>query len=425
MAHAIIVLPGTTGTSLVANQADETSQTPVWEYWAVREGAVLPSTGADALEKALYAGRPGGYGKKDKKTGLPKGYPSLIDSIVTAAQNAKATYVPMYTTWPTNTPPISPPQQQQPWLQWPLTANAVIGWGYDWRQDNLTVTALMLQNFLYSLVSSSPAVDKITLIGHSMGGLVSRTYLEHVGVNDTTIMPKIDQLITLGTPHLGAPLALGPISHTLDINLSGQGSGNAFIALLHDVLDVLEQPAVDNVIKMVDMVVNSNPMGISTYQLLPPGFTPFISSDGTDYSIFANNLPAGLVGLLKDAGMLQTNLTCAGNLFNVLNYTGTPANIAYNCLYGIVGTGNTAYDPSLAGQIYTTTGYSYTPGAMGGPLQPVETDNGGDLVVPKVSAMFTGNSSVTTYEVPGADHISMPSNPAIQTKVNALLNFAS
>jgi pimeloyl-ACP methyl ester carboxylesterase len=421
MVHAIIVLPGTTGTSLVADQANETSLTPVWEYWAVREGAVLPSKGADALEKPLYAGRPGGYGKKDKKTGLPKGYPALIDSIVTAARNAKATYVPMYTTWPTNTPPV---QQQQPWLQWPLTTNAVIGWGYDWRQDNLTVTALMLQNFLSSLVSTSPAVDRITLIGHSMGGLVSRTYLEHVGVNDTNILSKIDQLITLGTPHLGAPLALGPISRTFKIDLSGQGSGNAFISLLHDVLDVLAQPAVDNVVKMVDTVVNSNPMGISTYQLLPPSFTPFISSGGTDYSIFANNLPAGLVGLLKDAGMLQTNLTCASNLFNVLNYTGTPANIAYNCLYGIVGTGNTANDPTLASQIYTTTGYTYTPGAKDGPLQPVETDNGGDLVVPQTSAMFTGNSSVKTYPVSGADHISMPSNPKIQSVVNGLLNFA-
>ncbi len=43
---------------------------------------------------------------------------------------------------------------------------------------------------------------RITLIGHSMGGLVSRVYLQLLGGDR-----RVDTLITLGTPHLGSHAA--------------------------------------------------------------------------------------------------------------------------------------------------------------------------------------------------------------------------
>ncbi|MFA7290639.1 MAG: alpha/beta fold hydrolase [Rhodocyclaceae bacterium] len=43
--------------------------------------------------------------------------------------------------------------------------------------------------------------DRLTLVGHSMGGLAARAYLERHGV------ARVDQLVTLATPHAGSVLA--------------------------------------------------------------------------------------------------------------------------------------------------------------------------------------------------------------------------
>lgn len=48
--------------------------------------------------------------------------------------------------------------------------------------------------------------QKVTLIGHSFGGLIARHYLQHLGGVKTT-----DRLVTIATPHLGTYVAyLGP-----------------------------------------------------------------------------------------------------------------------------------------------------------------------------------------------------------------------
>ena len=432
MVHVIIVLPGTTGTSLVESQAEEASLKPLWMQGVLTELKLEPLTGVAAttaqMEKTtLWAGRPGGYGKIDKTTGGPAGYASLIDSIVAAAKTAGATYTAMYTNWPTDSPPLAATSAQSWGLTLPLTGNAVIGWGYDWRQDNLAVTGPMLQNFLYNLTGTGSQVDRITLIGHSMGGLVSRSYIEAVGPQsknpqDAKILGMIDQLITLGTPHLGAPLALGPISHTFTIDVHGQASGNIFLKAFTAILGDVEQFVADHAIDMVQNVVNSNPMGVSTYQLLPT--VPFIQSGGTNYPVYPfGSLPSGLQGLLKDTDINQENLTAATTFFGQLDYTGAKQTIPYQCLYGIV---STSFPPYGQENMFTTvTGYTYTPGKD--PLVEVQTNGGGDLVVPITSATFTGNTSplIKTYPIDGADHMTMPNNPAIQSQVNTLLNFAS
>ena len=47
-------------------------------------------------------------------------------------------------------------------------------------------------------ILSATGHEKLTLIGHSFGGLVSRAYLRHNGT------AKVERLITLGTPHGGS-----------------------------------------------------------------------------------------------------------------------------------------------------------------------------------------------------------------------------
>jgi pimeloyl-ACP methyl ester carboxylesterase len=67
---------------------------------------------------------------------------------------------------------------------------------YDWRQSNF-VTAERLRAFIES--KKELAGRKITIVAHSMGGLVAHIYLhDHGGARNTT------KLVTLGTPHLGS-----------------------------------------------------------------------------------------------------------------------------------------------------------------------------------------------------------------------------
>jgi|WetSurMetagenome_2_1015567.scaffolds.fasta_scaffold01057_3 pimeloyl-ACP methyl ester carboxylesterase len=79
---------------------------------------------------------------------------------------------------------------------------------YNWRQSNATTSLLLKQKIdeVKSACNSANLVDydcdKVDLIGHSMGGLVARTYIEgDKYAND------VDQLIFLATPQQGAPMA--------------------------------------------------------------------------------------------------------------------------------------------------------------------------------------------------------------------------
>lgn len=71
---------------------------------------------------------------------------------------------------------------------------------YNWRQSNVTSSILLKQKI--DEIENICNCDKVDLIGHSMGGLVARQYVQsnYYG-ND------VDQLIFLGTPHLGSPSA--------------------------------------------------------------------------------------------------------------------------------------------------------------------------------------------------------------------------
>jgi len=52
-------------------------------------------------------------------------------------------------------------------------------------------------------------VDQIALVGHSMGGLVARSAAHHADQDDQQWVRNVRQIISLGTPHLGAPLEQG------------------------------------------------------------------------------------------------------------------------------------------------------------------------------------------------------------------------
>jgi len=76
-----------------------------------------------------------------------------------------------------------------------LTARGhkVYRFGYDWRLDNT-----VLGGHLDSLISKIKD-PRVTIIAHSMGGLLSTSYVHRQGAK------RIKHLITLGTPFLGTP----------------------------------------------------------------------------------------------------------------------------------------------------------------------------------------------------------------------------
>lgn len=69
---------------------------------------------------------------------------------------------------------------------------------YDWRRTALE-NAGSLALFIQTNVPNTE--EKIDIIAHSFGGLVSRAYIEQFGSN------RIDHLLTAGTPHRGTALA--------------------------------------------------------------------------------------------------------------------------------------------------------------------------------------------------------------------------
>ncbi|MGA5299594.1 esterase/lipase family protein [Nucisporomicrobium flavum] len=69
---------------------------------------------------------------------------------------------------------------------------------------------LALAALLEELVASWPVpVEQLTLVGHSMGGLVIRSAGRQGAAAGHRWVPAVRHVVCLGTPHLGAPLARG------------------------------------------------------------------------------------------------------------------------------------------------------------------------------------------------------------------------
>ena len=72
----------------------------------------------------------------------------------------------------------------------------------------LRENGVALASLLDRLVASWPVeVERLTLIGHSQGGLVIRAACGVVGGSGRPWTERLTDVVTLGTPHLGAPLA--------------------------------------------------------------------------------------------------------------------------------------------------------------------------------------------------------------------------
>ncbi len=73
---------------------------------------------------------------------------------------------------------------------------------YDWRLD-----LFVLADQIADMLDNVPQ-ERISIVAHSMGGLISRILLESGTYDGRDWFARVDLLSTLSTPHTGAPLAL-------------------------------------------------------------------------------------------------------------------------------------------------------------------------------------------------------------------------
>jgi len=69
---------------------------------------------------------------------------------------------------------------------------------YEWQDSNVE-NAIFLKEKIQN-IKEAIHWPKVDIVAHSMGGLLAREYIESDSYNE-----DVDQLITIGTPHLGAP----------------------------------------------------------------------------------------------------------------------------------------------------------------------------------------------------------------------------
>jgi len=248
----------------------------------------------------------------------------------------------------------------------------LVCWPYDWRGDNRD-SAITLSAKLRDIVAESGADTRISLLVHSMGGLVARYALE---VNDPRLgdvawRSNIDLYVSFGTPHRGAPLALVRA-------LGQQGSTGVSAADIR--------------------TFASDPRFPSVYQLLPPASAnAFWNTAGPP-----GTLPS--IDVMDDAvatalGLNLANIAAARDFYAALD-AGTRARCRY---FNFVGR---TLDTVIRCEFRSST----SPAA-------VSFSSGGDGTVP----IWSGTQPATQFDLEGDEHSKTFSDPNVLATLGPLL----
>lgn len=84
---------------------------------------------------------------------------------------------------------------------------------------DILLAARRLRDLLAAIARRRPGAD-VDLIAHSQGGVVARLFLQRLAHPWVSDLPRVEHLVTLATPHTGAPIA-GSLRDVRDKTLSG------------------------------------------------------------------------------------------------------------------------------------------------------------------------------------------------------------
>ncbi|MDH3301620.1 MAG: GPI inositol-deacylase [Acidimicrobiia bacterium] len=155
-------------------------------------------------------------------------------------------------------------------------------------------------------------VDEIILVAHSMGGIVSRYLLESGAFSDRTWFDRITTLVTIGTPHSGAPAALTQILGREEI-LGVSGADVRRLA--------------------------NDPRYLSAYELVPPAGSALLLTAPHRGAIQGGVDPFD-EAVVKSLGLRKNSIEKAKVLWEGLSLDARPEKVAY---FFFVGSAHTTH----------------------------------------------------------------------------------
>ncbi|WP_144289773.1 lipase/acyltransferase domain-containing protein [Ideonella sp. A 288] len=255
---------------------------------------------------------------------------------------------------------------------------------YDWRKDN-RLAAARLADKVKALRDAHGTDLVIDIVAHSMGGLVSRYFLESGDYSKANCpgFANVRRLVTIGTPHRGAPLAL----------CAALGQIKRLFLNASQVKQIADQPEFP-----------------ALYQLMPPASEPFLWN--TDPGARLDPANPYQATTAKVLGLNVANLQSAASFHAALDVAKKPEAVSYFCFAGTRQ--NTICNVQANFAITNPSGAINTQGP-----QPtgVEISDGGDGTVPSWSASFVGMQQLAV----GGDHGGLYKAPEVLRTLGALL----
>ncbi|MEN3331945.1 MAG: hypothetical protein V7641_1310 [Blastocatellia bacterium] len=248
---------------------------------------------------------------------------------------------------------------------------------YDWRKDN-ALAAQGLAALIDKAVTQNSATE-ISLIAHSMGGLISRFYLESGDFNGRPGYSAVQRLLTLGTPHRGSPLAL-----------SAALGKEKRLFLNAD---------------QVQLLVN-DPRYPSLYQLLPPRGEPFAWNE--DQTAKFSEVDIYDTRIVQALGLSSANIQAAQTFHSKLDINKRPQIQGRPMRYFFfAGTRQTTISSVNVLQVDATQIL----------VRKTELEDAGDGTVPIWSASITGIQGQPV----GGEHGTIYRNDTLRRTMAALL----
>ncbi|MFZ4500422.1 MAG: alpha/beta fold hydrolase [Minisyncoccia bacterium] len=243
---------------------------------------------------------------------------------------------------------------------------------YDWRLSNTTNAVVVKEKIEAVLLQSGK--EKVDIIAHSMGGILSKAYISQYGKE------KVDQLFFIGTPHLGAPKAFKTLMY-------GDNMGMKFIVNLLN----------PNRVKVISQNMPS------IYELLPTRrYVDTLGYRYVEHGGYPDYIGINDFLVLHDKhGALLANADILHTTLDTFDMTGIQTYNFVGC-----GVGKTVTGIQIGKKTFFNDGYKVFYGT-------------GDETVPLVSAI---DGAVTgTYYVKEYSHAKLPSVLPLRTAIAQLL----